>query len=378
MLSSTARQLVHQLDLLCKAGIDFAAVTREMAVLVRQLVGADAAAVFWLNAQGMPEGFYHEDSPPEVQALFLDEFERLFVGPDEVNVFALAQHRGRRVGNLIVPPDGYFTSNTFNLLIRPSGHHHTLDMRVEVDGRVRAVVLLFRGRGAFGDAEAKQLGELTSYFQRALSHCTQTDRDHELMQEGFLLLDAHGHRVLLHSPEALAILSQVNLAGTGAFKRQALEVTPPFSQQLCAQLKAQDGPSAHLEHAVPSGRMQVRATRMHTAAAPLGGADGLQVLVEIKLLKPRRLEMWRRLLDVPLSPTQREIALLAGMGLPRSDCIRRVGVSKEALKKHLKVVYSALGASDWDELHHLLMPPCAGHLGASATLRAHHPSTSHR
>lgn len=364
-------QLLNRLDLLSKTGIGIEAASKELAALLRQLVGADAAAIFWLNAQGLPEGFFHEDSKPEVQALFLDEFERLFVGPDEINVFALAKHRGKRVGNLILPPNGYFKSNTFNLLVRPSGHRHTLDLRIEVAGRTRAVVLLFRGRIPFGDADALKLDGLTPYLQRAGAAGHSDSHDHQLLMEGFLLLDMETHSVTMHSHEALTILSQVNLAGTGAFKRLAMDASP-FIQQLLTQFKANAGQPAIMEHAVPDGRLQLRATHLLGAARP----NPTQVLVTIRLLRQPRLDMLHRLLQTSLSPTQREIALISGIGYARSECLQYIGVSKEALKKHLKAVYATFGVKDWDELHQTLKAPPA-QWGRPTLLTEHHPPARH-
>jgi DNA-binding CsgD family transcriptional regulator len=346
------RSLWHQLDLLCKAGIGIEAIAHDATALIRQAVGADAAAIFWLNDQGLPDGFYHEDSPADVQALFLDEFERLFVGGDEINVFALARHRGRRVGNLILPPPGYFKSNTFNLLVRPSGHRHALDLRVELDGRTRAVVLLFRDKFGFGDDDARRLDSVTPYLQRAIG-LAQDDQECDLLTAGHLLLDVEGSRILMHSQQALAILQGANLAGTGACKNDVLDSPPPFLHRLCVRTRGSMAVPLIVEHAVPGGRIEARATLL----SPLAGEAVVhgQILVELRQLRPRRLEVVRRIAALSLSPTQREIALLAGLGHPRADCLQVVGVSKEALKKHLKAVYSATGTSDWESLHRTLV-----------------------
>jgi DNA-binding CsgD family transcriptional regulator len=343
------RHLWHQLDLLCKAGIGIEAIAHDATALIRQLVGADAAAIFWLNEQGLPDGFFHEDSPSEVQSLFLDEFERLFVGANEINVFALARHRGRRIGNLILPPADYFKSNTFNLLVKPSGHRHSLDLRVEVDGMTRVVVLLFRGGNRrFGDDEAARLDGIAPYLQRAL-RSVQPDLECSVLASGYLLASVDGSRILMHSGEAAMILQGANRAGTGACKAGTMDRPPPFLHRLCLDAVQVSRPPLVREFAVPGGRIEARATPLE----PVTTADVVasrQVLVEMKLLRPRRLEIVRRIAGIRLSPTQREIALLAGMGHQRADCLQVVGVSKEALKKHLKAVYAATGTDDWDSL----------------------------
>jgi DNA-binding CsgD family transcriptional regulator len=354
------KQLWQHLDLLCKAGIGIEAIAHDLAALIRQLVGAEATAVFWLDEQGLPAGFYHEDSPASAQSLFLDEFERLFVGPNELNVFALAQHKGRRTGNLIIPPDGFALSNTLNLLIRPSGHEHTLDLRVDVDGKTRAVVLLFRAAGQpFTDADAQQMERIAPYLERAIASA-QAHHHFSVLASGHILVDAQGSRVLLHSDHATTILQGVNRPGTGVCKTDTLLTPPSFVRQLCETLQRQHlAQTAMNEFAVPGGRLQAQATALYATTHglrtdALTPAQPTQVLVELKLLRPRQLEVVRKIAGLSLSPTQQEIALLAATGRRRSDCLSTVGVSKEALKKHLKAVYAAAGATDWEHLQQVL------------------------
>ena len=83
-------------------------------------------------------------------------------------------------------------------------------------------------------------------------------------------------------------------------------------------------------------------------APPQAASD--QTLVALELLHPPRLQVVQRVLALGLSPLQREIALLAGVGGLRPDCERVIGVSNEALKKHLKTIYRAAGVAGWDGL----------------------------
>lgn len=358
--TTPSRQWWQQLDLLCKAGIGIEAIAQDLAALIRQLVGAEAAAIFWLDEHGLPAGFYHEDSPAQVQSLFLDEFERLFVGQDELNVFALAQRKGQRTGHLIAPPDGFARSNTLNLLIRPSGHEHTLDLRVDVQGKTRAVVLLFRVAGhPFAAQDAQQMERIAPYLQRAIE-TTQTELHYNVLVSGHIMVDPLGQQVVMHSEQAAHILQGVNRPGTGVCKTDTWFTPPPFVRELCATLQQRHLTQTTLtEFAVPGGRLQAQATALyatHTglrSSAPPSAAPA-QVLVELRLLRPRQLDLVRKIAGLSLSPTQQEIALLAAGGRKRSDCLSVVGVSKEALKKHLKAVYAAAGASDWDHLQQVL------------------------
>ena len=106
----------QELDLLCRLGLGLAPIAPDVCALLRQLAGAVAAALFWLDEEGLPEGFFHEDSPDSVRDLFLNEFERLFVGPHETNVLAAtaAEDDAEEWDNLIMALDEAF-QNPINL-----------------------------------------------------------------------------------------------------------------------------------------------------------------------------------------------------------------------------------------------------------------------
>ena len=95
--------------------------------------------------------------------------------------------------------------------------------------------------------------------------------------------------------------------------------------------------------------MRVQAHALH---APSGG--DAHWLIEVQLQRPRQIEVIRRVLAWKLSPLQREIAMLAGLGRPRADCLVRLGVSAEALKKHLRAIFAESGAHDWASLVQVL------------------------
>jgi len=327
--------------MLCRLGLGLAPVAPDLCAVLRTLAGADAAALFWLDEEGLPAGFYHEDSPPSAQNLFLNEFQRLFVGQHEINIFALAQPQGSAVGRLLAPDAAYFRSNTYNLLIRASGHHHTLDLRVEAHGRTRAVVTLFRAPGAaFGAAETATLERAGISLQRAFMRQPAASFDASADGGlGHILFDASSLRPLLADATAIQLLQDANLRGLG-LRGEASAALPP---DLFDRLGLQPGQPARTP--VPRGVLDMH---LHPLHAMDGGAS--QWLLTLQLQRPRQIEAVRRVLTLPLSPLQREIAALAGMGHARAECAALTGVGHAALKKHLRTILEVAGASDWESL----------------------------
>ena len=336
----------QELDLLCRLGLGLAPIAPDVCALLRQLAGADAAALFWLDEEGLPEGFFHEDSPDSVRDLFLNEFERLFVGPHETNVLALARRDGPRVGRLIAPDARYFRSNTYNLLVRASGHHHALDLRVEVPGPsgpvVRAVVLLFRAPGTvFGPPQAEVLERASAHLARAFAPARAAPWNASTDGPvGHVLLDAASQRPVLADATAWQLLRQAQLRGLGLSDAPDTADLPAHLPRLLA---AQPGQATRI--AVPQGVLQVQTHALHP---PGGGA--MQLLMTLQLQRPRHIDVARRVLALPLSPLQREIALLAGLGHARADCGIHTGVGPEALKKHLRTILQSTHTSDWENL----------------------------
>jgi hypothetical protein len=374
-------RLKHELDLLCGAGVGLAPIARRACELIRELVGAECASIFWLDERGMPEGFFHENANPQAQDLLMNHFERLFMGENETTVFHLAQRTDGRVGHFLNPTAAHYASNVFNLLVKPCGHHHVLDLRVDRDGRGRAVVLLFRPQSQpFTEQDATALNWLAPYLERAIAQVSPLAQwVLDPTQTGHLIVAGGGEQLHLRCPQAEALLRQSLLVGQGIDLLKPLAGPPGFVKKLCHDFLLSGSAHRSVSLDVPNGRLKATASRMLTgpalsAPAPSeGGALGqspaksqrqsgascmpeCHVLVTLEFFKPARLQVVRGVVGLDLSPLQREIALLAGLGGLRQDCERVIGVSKEALKKHLKSIYCAAGVDNWDSLARSLSP----------------------
>lgn len=348
-MAAGAKRKGQELDLLCRTGAGLAAIAPTACRILRELVGADAAALFWLDRHGLPEGFFHEDSPAAAQDLFLNAFEQLFLGPAELNVATLAGMRGNPAGHLLAPPPAYFRSNTFNLLVRASGHRHAIDLRIDHEGRARAIVLLFRAAQArpFTVADLDTLKATAPSLSRALSDGPRAEQWEVSPLRGQVLVDASGETLLMMNESAEAILRRANTVGQGIQISGPIHTPPRFMRELCADLAAGTGARALI--AVPSGRLVVTPERLRTPQA-----DGEAVLVTMQVETPRSLRMFERVMEYELSPKQRGIMLLAALGDDRAEAARRTHTSDEALKKHLAAIYDATGVRSWEALARLL------------------------
>ena len=339
-----AKRLWTELDLVCATGVGMEPIAPDLCRILRHLVKADAGAIFWMSDNGLPAGFFHEDSEASVRDLFANAYEELFVGHTEINVASLIGRTDFDCGHLIAPPTEYWKSNTYNLLVRASGHHHTIDLRIDDGGQPRAVILLFRAarRPAFEAADRDRLRLALPALRRALQTPADTTRWTPRGAPAYIIVDASGSTLLFASETASSCLQHGNLVAQGVPQTGRLVSPPAFAAELCRRLSSEARPSIRLP--VPEGRLHVCGERLERA-----GSENA-VLLTLQHEEPDRIAIVRRVLALDISPRQKSLVLAAASGASRTDAAAQTNTSAEALKKHLAIIYQETGARSWPEL----------------------------
>jgi hypothetical protein len=343
MARRVAKRMWHELELVCSTGVGIAAIAPHACRILREIVGADAGAIFWMDERGLPTGFFHEDSTPGARDLFANAFERLFTGEAELNVATLVRRTGAAAGHLLVPPTSYWVSNTYNLLVRASGHHHTIDLRIDHDGRPRAVVLLFRvRRRPFNEEDLALLKLSADLLRRAFVPGPGSDHWVASAPPAHLVVDRAGRALLFASDAARLLLQDGNHVAQGVPGDGPLREPPAFAGSLCARLSCEPRPSTTLS--APNGRLVAFAEQL---GAPVGAPV---VLLTLQAETPTRLGIVERILGQDVSPKQKTILLAAASGASRSEAAQCTNTSPEAMKKHLVAIFAATGARSWVDL----------------------------
>lgn len=326
------------------AGVGIEVIAPDLCRILRILVSADAGAIFWMGEDGFPAGFFHEDSPAQARDLFTNAYHSLFVGEAELNVASLIARRDRACGHLIVPAQSYWRSNTYNLLVRASGHHHALDLRIDENGVQRAVALLFRERGRkpFNEDDAARLQLTLPVLRRALRGQSTTERWRARGTESYLIVDPSATRLLFCSEAATDLLQAANLVAQGVPVSGALRDPPAFAAELCRRLAAEHRPSIVLS--ISEGRLVV-------SAEGLSGANGEGVvLLKLRHEEPDCIANMRRVLKLDISPKQKAILMAVASGATRAEVAAQTHTSAESMKKHLATIFGATGVHSWAEL----------------------------
>ncbi|MBX3565572.1 MAG: hypothetical protein KF730_13465 [Sphingomonas sp.] len=340
---------MERIRLLCHCGAGVEAIASSLTGAVRDLIGADSAALFWLDESGNPLGFFHDCAPAEVKDLFITRFEELFSGPGEVNMVTLAEIEGPAIGRMFDADFAarFWSGEVYRRLCTPLGHHFMLDMRIEWQGRGRVVFCAWNGPDRpFTLTDAAALEPVRTL----ISHAVATQRAEagwrsSASDNAHLITDAGGTRLVAINPEAEAILMASHLLRQHVSMTHQPETAPGFAILLArAMTKGDPGPSAYVP--VADGRIVARASRTRAVNSGLGAL----MYVALDLQTPIDVLMIDTVMQLPLTPLQREIALFGMRGGARGDCSALFGVSPEALKKHLRAIYDATNTARWSEL----------------------------
>ncbi len=345
-----SRRLLERLRLLCGCGAGLEAIAALACAVARDLVGADCGSIFWLDPSGAPAGFFHDSASAELKDFFVAYFDELFSAPGEFNMVTFTQLDGPPVGRMLGEGmhEKFLGSNVYKYLAAPLGHQHCLDIRIEHDGSCAALVVLWNKEGRpFAQRHAATAQPVRELLEQALR---AQRRDIAWRPQGsrtsHFITDNSGADLLAINAEAEDLLNRCQLL------RQNVPITgrpreaPAFSRHLAAML-AQGAP-AQLELPAVDGRLVVRASPSRRVGA--GGREEIEMFVSVDLEASVNVMAVDRLSALPLTLMQKQIALFAAQGGQRLECEAQFGVSPEALKKHLRIIYRATGTANWNGL----------------------------
>jgi len=346
-----------QLRMLCCSGLDLMTIAPDAFAIAHDLVPNAASALFLTTHDGEQHATYHEDCPDEVQALCMSDGS-LFEGPTELNIQRLIATPGApKVGQLWKPPREYFSSNTYQLLVRGCGHHHTIEARLEANGRRIGMVSLFRETGiGFSEQNLADLSRIAQYFEHAAKASAGASwaAEGEAELQAMVVANTRGE-VVFSSVAANALLEEIPLTGTHWPDRRKL---PVACLRLIDILKdneqfAWQMPSCTLP--LVGGALDLHAQWLFgpqdlPSMDPLEAATRGVVGITLTRRTPLPLRVWRNLSVTPLSPRQMEVAFWMALGGGREAARSHLSISEAVLRDCVKAVYEKLGCSSQTDL----------------------------
>lgn len=352
MKKSTELAHVRQL---CSLGLGGAAIMPALLRSARQIVPSDSAGFFWVDAQGELTNMFAERLLPP--ALMQRYFERYYDGAEHSFPRRVRERMARREYVGAVDADGALERTPYyQEILRPLGVHRVLFAVVHDGDLPLGQVSLYRGRDAapFTTAEAESLGSVARYLAQALSvepgalsalppyQFRDGDEDALIVCNAageIALASYRSYALLAHaSGEALNRTTMTGPSG-GALARAGRGLLAGLVSKLGANVPT-DRSSQAVVAGNAWGRFRLRAYAL--------GEDCFGVLIQ------RHEHLLVRLLDamrtLPLSPQQRQAALLLAQNKSDAEVAAATGVTANTARYHIKQLFAKLGAHDRAEV----------------------------
>jgi len=321
---------------------------------VRQLVGAESAAFFWVNAHGDMTALYAERQlPPPVMKLY---FERFYETGESSfrQAFTLRSQQPEPV-TAVTASGAAERTEYYNEVMRHLDAYHVLYGIVREQGEALGQLSLYRPKST-STFSSTQRTDLTS-IMRYVAHGVSQRRHDAVAANGFVdadeeavfLVEADGRiRQLSAAAQKLLALALQGGMGPGQIRSGLEESARPALRQLAAQLH---GVLSGAEVAPPSlvidntwGRFVLRAYAL--SDEPIDAP----VAVRIQRQEPMLLKFVDALQGLGLSPQQREIAAGLARGASNQELADALGVSANTIAYHIKQLFARLDTHDRQQM----------------------------
>jgi len=282
--SETHRRSRH-IRQLCNLGLGSEAVMPALLKSVRQLVRADSAAFFWVDAQGEMSNLYAERMlPPEAMRRY---FERYYASPEHAFAQRLRDRVARNEYVLDTTTDPALEGTRYyEDTLWPLDAFRFLLAIVHDNGRVLGQLSLYRGRrgSRFTTADRQAIQTVAHYFKQSFSksrklRTNKSDSFRDSEEEGLVIARTEGE-ISTASYRAYALLAHASGepinrdSMAGAVDRASRDLL----RRLAARLEARDGtpdvPQSLVVENIPPARLFAQQIRDGRADPAPGASVG--------------------------------------------------------------------------------------------------------
>lgn len=350
MKQTAVRARIRQL---CCLGLPGELLVASLLPALRELVPSDSAGYFWVDGRGEMANLYAERLLPP--AVMSEYFERFYDGREGNFRRAFSERAAAPDGVVATSADAQLQrTEYYNEILRRLDAHHVLYGVVREQGRPVGQVSLYRPADgpAFSPRERADLASVLRYVAHGMAVGVAASRPAEAEpafvdteDEAMLVTESSGNlrhasgkarRLLL-----LATTSEINARTIGAaVNERAANALRQVCERLVRSGEA-DGPPPTLSFASKWGRYVMRAFWLDDSRAP-----GTLVGVRIQRQEPTILRFVHSMGRLPLSPQQREIALLLARGASNHEIADNLGVSVNTVAYHIKQLFQKLDVHD--------------------------------
>lgn len=357
-MSNAQKQVAH-IRQLCCLGLSSEAIMPDLMKALGKVMDCHSGVFMWFDGKGQIRNIFVDIFLPAVVNLYVTEYENLKnpYGPD----LPTAAARGKTLGNYRVMPQGFYQTDMYNLICRPYDQHYMLDAIIKDNEMALGALMLYREKGhrQFSAAEQARLAQLVPYILHAMGNDRRVDKTLEefsAVAQGTILADLYGRisHIDHKAREALFWTEDANFIAGGDLVAQMDATLKTLVSRLCRNLdkirrsENASAPSIRLKH--HCGELQLGATLLQ--AYQPGLPDLVSISITLRRHKP--LAIMSRLEALPLSPKQKELSLLVGMGHSASEIAEKLNISQNTYKEYLQAIYAKLSINRKEDFYSLL------------------------
>lgn len=337
------RDAMYRLRALCCSGFDTISIAPDIFQYVHKILPNEACAIFLTDPHGMPHMFFHEATNENARALFQNE-PQLFVGNQEYNTFKIA-NASIKSGYFLNPDQSYFYSNTYQQLVRASGHHYALEVRLDVAHQNAGALILFRepSSRSFQQTDLPTINQVARYIEHSLN-CDGRENHFSgniEVDTALIIVNAQTNEIQFFTPKAQFILQEIPLIHNFWQKGKPL---PNICIQLIQQLSyGTQLPETILK--IPSGYLSLRAEWLNAQ----NDSEHL-IALHLKKIIPRSLTLWQFIQKTDLNAQQASVTFLLVTGMSKKMIQAQLTMSDAVLKDCIKLIYQCFSVHSLEQL----------------------------
>ncbi len=344
-----AAKLAHIRQLSC-LGIPGTSIMPALLKAVREFVGAESAAFFWVDTNGDITNLYAERVlPPKLMRTY---FARHYDG--EEHAFRqkfLARAQESDPVSSSSPSTEYVRTAYYNEILRHLDAHHVLYGVVRDQGSAIGQLSLYRSKDsrAFTAADRAAVRDISRYVAHAAARPANPDDPGRFVDgdtEGLVIVDADG-RILRASPQSLHLLARAMRQNFNAHTLPLMigDAATGIVRELIDRVESirESKPAKPPRENVDGqwGRFQISAYALE------GGPKGqAQIGIHVRHREPMMVRFIEAMGALDLSPQQREVALLLAQGKSNQEIATALSVSANTASYHVKQLFARLDAHD--------------------------------
>ncbi|CAG7857532.1 hypothetical protein MCAMS1_02396 [biofilm metagenome] len=352
-----AKELAY-LRQLCCSGLGQDIIVPELLTAVQRLIPSENNVYTTVNDRGFPTGAITEFFDPKAIALFSELVPDFFVKNREtIRRCDRMLASGRVINDIRMFVPDIYRSDFYNLIWRPHGQHHSLFGPVKISGCVLAKISLFRPPSAksFSLHEGELFAQLLPYVAHAVHKPANWDIIYDSCgEQGMLIADSEGN-VLHQSPTARRLLWLAVRQSPYLLEQAAVFDQANIIRWICRNLDAifqnKHAPPPSFSHTNSCGRFIFKAYWLDKDNREPGSLIG----ITIEHHEPQTLKLLRALKNLPLSPVQKEVALLMAQGIPSENIGIRLHIKYNTVKDHVRKIFNKLDIHSREELLQTLL-----------------------